>query len=453
MSRTRVGWFARMCVVAVIAAAAAPRAIAAIESSGGLDADSAWAGGQVSFWMHIRNDQTVPLSNLRFQIVGTGVELMAICWPMRAGDAAPCSNDPVVDLPAESERLFTGRLRAVSAGAHRITLQGVDADGRVITIRLGSLSAANRAWSVVEWTKGLALPFVLGILGYAYQRRLQREQDARKNREELQAAARAKAEKALSERATSVRLMLPIVHQYAIRHYAELASASKQLAASGTAFAESVAAGAPDETALNDATFRLIKLHLNNREFYEHVGAMYFATLTGEDVATEAFSRLNEAVLRGQHQATKALTTILDALQQPDPPLVGQQTSHPSPAESPRPSLGRKRVMNLVKLEQFLESSSAETREAYDAIRNRLRSWLGAPGYENGLACATLYSMVLDHEMSLALEQWYGDAPTLRVPAACETICGEICEELDRTSRGSKARRYLNLRAAAGSAS
>ena len=80
-----------ICILLLAAAAAitTPHAATPIEASGGLDASAAWVGNTVGFWLRIRNNDTVP-SQLRFQVVGTGLTLVAFCTPLSGSDCSPC---------------------------------------------------------------------------------------------------------------------------------------------------------------------------------------------------------------------------------------------------------------------------------------------------------------------------------------------------------------------------
>lgn len=445
-SRREVPLRSFICVLLLVAAAAItrPRAATSIEASGGLDASTAWVGNRVGFWLRIRNNDTVD-AQLRFQVVGNGLTLVAFCTPLTASGGSPCQNDATVTVARASERLLGGTLEATDSGDYRVTLQGVDARGSVITVPLGSLSATSRAWSVVEWVKNLfislTLPIVLAVLGFVYQRRLQRDQDERKEREQAQADARAQIEKALAERATSVRLMLPIVHQYAIRYYVDLAGSYTEFARLAQIYAEGEKT-APDpvdaqkaakarEWALGEATFRFTKLNLIHREFYQNVGGLYLATRIAEDIVSAARARLDTSLLAPSEPTRKAVIKILDLLQ--ESPTTAM-TTHGAPARDQDTSgVSRMRVLNRAKLDEFLDTSKG-AKDAHDTIKARLGAWLDQPGHEEGLKCARLYGEVLKHEMDLALQQWYGDIAKLDV-SEFGNLPETICDDLDRSSK------------------
>lgn len=446
-----------ICILLLAAAAAitTPHAATPIEASGGLDASAAWVGNTVGFWLRIRNNDTVP-SQLRFQVVGTGLTLVAFCTPLSGSDSSPCQKEATVTIDQASERLLGGALEVVDSGDYRVTLQGVDTRGSVIAVPLGSLSATSRAWSVIEWLKNLGisltLPIVLAFLGYKYQSRLQQEQDDRKGREQTQADERAKIEKALAERATSVRLMLPIVHQYAIRYYVDLAGSYTEFAKYANVYADSVKNAPADqdskeaaetgERALNEATYRFIKLNLIHREFYQHVGGLYLATRFAEDILIAAFARLAASLLPPGEPTITALVKMLDALQEP-PATAGAMTATPA-REHDTSGVTRMRVLNRAKLEQFLGAANAATKQAHDTIKARLKSWLDQPGHEDGLNCAQLYGDVLNHEMDLALQQWYRDDVAKLDVSEYGKLGEEICEQLGPAKE--RALVYLGLR-------
>jgi hypothetical protein len=76
-------------------------------------------------------------------------------------------------------------------------------------------------------------------------------------------------------------------------------------------------------------------------------------------------------------------------------------------------------------------------------VENRLKGWLETEGHEDGLACAQLYGDILNNEMNIALQQWYGDVPRLEVSSRRQ-LCLEICEGLDQPVR-QQALKYLGL--------
>jgi hypothetical protein len=449
-TRRRLLWavFATMVLVA-------QPAYGAVEISGGLDAGRAWVGGEVSFWMRVLNTHT-DASTFRVQVLGNSVELVALCAPLRGTDSAPCRPPAGQFLIAgQSESLFVGTLRVADSGDLRVTLQAVDQAGRVIAVALGSLSAIDRAWTVVEWVKNilvsLTLPFVLAFLGFKYQRRLQREQDEQRQRERELADRRAESEKQLSERATSVRLMLPVIHGYAIRYYVDLVGAYWGFARHSQGYAAAFkkphsndpaqirVADAARDGMLREAALAFIKMHLVHREFYEQVGGMYLATIVAEELLTSAFARFDRSVIPPGNDTRPEVTRLLDALQETS--LEDASTTPPAAREKAGPS--RRHVLNRVKFDEFLASAKTEAKDAYDKVENRLKGWLETEGHEDGLACAQLYGDILNNEMNIALQQWYGDVPRLDVSSRRQ-LCLEICEGLDQQVR-QQALKYLGL--------
>lgn len=417
--------------------------VPAIEASGGLDAATTWNGGEVSFWIRIRTRSDTALSQLRFQIVGNDLELVAICTPFERTDGSPCQRDPVVAIiPAGVERQLSGTLHARSSGQHRPTLQAMDGSGRAITIPLGSLTVDNRLWSVVDWLKDLAVAIVLAVFGYALNQKIKKEQNERKDREDAHAAERSRAAKELEERGASVRLMLPIVHQYGIRHYVDLAGAFQRFALHGQTYASNAdnadKAGSLDvqDVSLQNAAFELIKAELIFREFYQQVGGLYLSTLIAEDILGTAFDSLHRSLLPQGHPGSVALTAMLDALQGPAP-------AQPTPLTPATFSAARMLVLNRVKFGQFLAGSDQAVRDAYAAITARLKDWLDSTEHEDGLGCAEIYANVLTHETNMALEQWYRDVPKFDV-GKCRAVAERICEALEGEA-ATRARSYLRL--------
>ena len=235
--------------------------------TGGSGAAHAWTGTSVPIWARVQNSGTATLTGVSVHLLGDDATLSSLCWKI-AGAADPCA--PTAPNVAAGSALFLeGEITFRTSGDWRpqlLVLWSSDSVTNEAIASVGSLKVEHYLWSWVQWA---ALPLALGFVGSLFQRRLQNDQvaarqqevdlqNARLDQERNLAEHREDQEKARAERAETLRIMLPKIHDYATRYYAQLEMRSRNLCASAKGYRAAVAAAkstpAELEKALNDAT-------------------------------------------------------------------------------------------------------------------------------------------------------------------------------------------------------
>jgi hypothetical protein len=125
-----------------------------------------------------------------------------------------------------------------------------------------------------------------------------------------------------AEQQEVVRMMLPLSHNYAIKHYATILTRAQNVAAevsnyqqqrrSGSAPAELAAALA---TALDAVTYETVALYAANRKLIVRVGAYYFKNRAGEALVVAAFNQFSMVLFPRGDAAGKAISPVIDVVE------------------------------------------------------------------------------------------------------------------------------------------
>jgi hypothetical protein len=387
--------------------------------TGGSAAAHAWRGGAVPFWVRVENKSTVPWTQVSADLVGTDAALGAICWQTPADPGRCALLAP--DVAPGDVVLLRGTLTLRESGDWRPqmlvfwrTAANPANTSNVTPVSLGTIEVESYSWSWVLWTSellaGIGLPLAVLFIGYRVQSRLQSEQDARRGQEkeldenrrrhekeleeerraqekELEHArlvqarelahAREKEAKQLAERAETLRIMLPKSHRYATRYYATLSLRAQKLHDAVRRYRDP----ATHET-LDDVVFWLVALYHANRIFTRDVGAYYLRDRAGEELVAAAFGALDDEIFKGHREASRALTFVIDLL---------DQTALVLPEGT---------FFRLVK-------GSPEAVAHSGRLAERMKAWIGETRSEATQAYLGVYRRVLDFELNRVYENWY----------------------------------------------
>lgn len=354
----------------VIALASIPiRAEQLVVITGGSGAAHAWVDSPSPFWVRVQNNGTAPVGNLMIQLVGD--EFGPLCWKT-AGPASGCSPAPT-DLGAGAVLFLRGAMTPHVAGDWRpqlILSWGTPTASSVTAVPLGSLKVESYSWSwvqaITESLKNLALPLVVAGIGIYYQNRLKRretEHDA--------------AEKTRTERAETLRIMLPKSHDYATKYYSALEMRSRNLGKAILNYSRQ-----RTDDALDELTFWVVSLYHANRLLIAEVGAYYFKDRMGEELAIGAFGALNDSLFDGHDSASFALTDLLDLL-------------------------GARMLIPQGTFYKLMRGASQGDKDQLAGLRWRIQEWMASGSWNDGLEGILVYSRVLGFEMNRPYENWY----------------------------------------------
>lgn len=394
--------------------------------TGGAGVTRVWANEPVPFWLKIRNDGNVPLSQFQVRSLSADIVLQTICGAISAPGAAECVPVPQ-DIPAEEHITLRGSLVPLNAGNYRPVLLFAWTTPALTSesaaLELGTVSAesyaASWASTIGGVIQGLTLPIVLAVLGYIYQRRLQSEQDKtrrqeahldlqrreqeadleRKRQERRQELERQRQEQqrqieqARREReaertqiAKTLTLMLPISHRYATQHYARLEVIARNLVQAVVRYRKK-----PNEDDALEGLYHFIRLYQRIRVLTRSEGAFYFKDRIGEEIVVAALEAYDNAMFRNYKEAALAISTVLDAVQQ-QPDLT---------------------LATFVNLRKPYADGVSEIGGSLVITERRFRDWIGAADADEGLGYLRAFRAVLNYEMNKPYAYWYGQFETL----------------------------------------
>lgn len=432
----RVPLFVALTLVASPTAAqesiggATPAPVEPVSVSAGLGVTRAWTGRPVPFWVRVRNRTAAELTSLSVAALDPRTVVLSLCdgsEPINCASMPPLTG-PHQDVVLRGEIVTHAVADLNPTLIVRWTTAGVPA---AAIVSAGALKSESHAWSWIswgfEWIQDLALPIALVAVGHMYERRRQREQeDARKHEFELErqrqddAARRAEArqqreaeraelrEQEATRRAEQqevLRMMLPVSHGYAIKHYATIHTRAKSVINGVAAYRN----GAPDTQAevLDVVTADIVALYAANRRLIYEVGAYYLKDRAGEDLVVAAFNMFSGVLF--DSATSKAIAPVIDVI----------VTSPPLPQAT---------------FERKIAAAGASAELA--VVRQRVEEWLKGETCQAGIGYLSHFRAVLEFEMNRPYENWYGGCDPLVLPAehadALEQICQENPEDAER---------------------
>jgi hypothetical protein len=361
-------WLIVLMSLTAVAAHAADQPVVITGGSGGAHA---WVGSATPFWIRVQNNSSTTLTTLRIRLLGD--EVGGLCWKTASTDGVQACSPAPTEVGVGETLFLRGEMTARSAGDWRpqLLLSWTTSAGSPVTaVQLGNLKVDSYSWSwaqsITTSLKDLALPIVLAIAGIIYQRREKaRDQD------------RLERETQRTDRAETLRIMLPKSHEYATKYYASLEMRSRNLSKAIAKYQKQ-----PTPAGLDDLTFWVVSLYHANRLLMADVGAYYFKDRMGEELALGGFSALNGSIFDEQDEAGFALTALLDLL-------------------------GTKMLMPQGTFNKQIEKAPRADHRQLAVLRTRLQDWMESPGWNQGFAGIEIFSAVLNFEMNRPYENWY----------------------------------------------
>jgi hypothetical protein len=355
------------------------------------------AGEQVSFQMTLTNGSDRTLNNvLVAHVGGAHVTLRSASWCSGVSWESLTGNQCIVaaSLAPNQSTMVSGVLLAAEPLSANITAT-VDWTGtarggdptasvrsRAVTM-IGSLTVEDWRvrWmtSTSSWVTAFALPIVVAALGYAFQRRLNKQDQQRKQEEDGRA-----------ERAEAWRLMLPVSHEYAVKYYAGLVEAAKSMVKRTGAIVSDQTRPEDVDAAHLEGFYSWLMLHARRRAL-QQTGAYYFKNHVGELLVPSLF---------GAYWAT--------FVQEADPTAAGVTTNQQ------RVHRLLDRVLSDIEIEETRDELLIKL--AYERAHGggsllELFEWFlartGRPKVNEALDYLAAYSDVLFFEMNRPYTPWF----------------------------------------------
>jgi hypothetical protein len=417
-----------------------------VSVTGGLGAVHAWNKKPVSLWLHVANNRADDITPVVVRLLGGEADLTEVCWTA-PDDPTRCESKAPV-IPPAGVRMMRATMVSHTSGDWRpyllVDWKSAAASG-MHAVPLGSLVVEGYWWSwakeIAEWLKNIALPLALGLIGYTYQQRLEREKEsvrqenererdafhkreererdearkqeererenARKQERDLETARLdhqrelAKMEEAkereMAERAATLRIMLPKIHEYATKYYATLGMRSGNFLQAVRDYRPPVPAGsagtrALDDPALDEVTYWAVSLYHAHRLLIREVGAYYLKDRMGEELVVGAVTCVTKSLFPGRAASDVAITHVLD-------------------------SLTAQLLLPFGTFQEHLKASTDNVRAQHGILRDRVSAWIASPGRAEALASLALFKDVLEFEMNRPYENWYGSPEWLKLDA------------------------------------
>lgn len=397
------------------AAAIAVPASDPVTVSGGLGATRTWRGNRVPFWISIRNRTAATLDSVAVASPDAIVAIVAIC---AASSSSTCESAPTA-LAAGQDVVMHGEIevRAVAELSPSLIVRW-DAAGTpgVAAVKVGPLKSESYTWSWITWGLGwipnLALPIALLYAGHVYERRRHREQEqTRQHERDLEsrrqedssrrAELRQQQETRRAEQQEVVRMMLPLSHSYAIKHYATILTRARNAVKSVSRYREAHHADGK-QAALDAVTYDIVALYTANRRLIAKVGAYYFKDRAGEELVVAAFYEFSGVLFLVDQGASKAITPVIDVIERTSP--LPQATFE----------------------SMIAANTNASAKLAI--VRHRIEDWIRGDSCEAGLGYLAIFCAVLEFEMNRPYEDWYGASEPLALPAEHSAALRQIYE-------------------------
>jgi len=245
---------------------------------------------------------------------------------------------------------------------------------------IGTLTIED--WTV-RWMSAasdFALPVVVALVGYLFQRRLNKVEQRRQRDE----ASRA-------EKAEAWRLMLPVSHNYAIDHYIGLVNAAELLVKRGQGVLTHTGAADDRLAACREAFFAWFTLYCRLRAL-QQTGAYYFKNHVGELLVPALYAEFRAAFVQEAPSDAVAVSTNQLAINR----LLDQAT------DGVKPQSTRDEVLSRLALEQFTRGPVAEL---YGWFERRLQRG----GVHQALGYLGAYADILFFELNKPYAHWFED--------------------------------------------
>jgi hypothetical protein len=336
------------------------------------------SAGRLRLYLTIENHAKVAMERISLLHLDTpGLEPDGTCWdPARKLPSCgthPGATGPLPQQlgPGEAASLWTDLRATGVAGARAATAlftawrADKPAEQQILGLSVGPIEeTASRplAWAraLLSFLKDLALPLMLALVAYAFQR-LEQE--------------RARVHETFN-------LILPRAHENAVKHLLPVVGATDQLVARWP-----LAAGAASQEqaiALEESLFFLLSAVKGMRDLSSHGGGVFFSDLAGEDATITCWRTLRHRVEK--KLGSGEIPTVLDRW-------------------------SRKESLSSMRL-TFSEAHGEPHQTAFQKIKKSFDDWLHDREFETfDQRLCKAFSYIMQREIDRLYWTWYGEEP------------------------------------------
>lgn len=400
--------------------------------TGSLSRSRLQKGESTRFWLTVANRSARSIYAVRLlDLDAPGYLKEQACWCRGGADACwpptprtqdlsampPSSNrdlaacKPIVpELRGGQTVTVWGELRASESSDSQTLMAAVgwtDADKvpSLLAVPLGQCLVQSRLQrrvsQLVGLLKDLALPIVVGILGYLFQRRLQQQEQNRRDREKEIEEKRQEQERERTQLAETWNKMLPQSHEYAAKYYMPLEGA----VSSAVRFMELYKQNKSTRDGRR-AFYYWLLMERRMRHLVRSVGGFYFKDRTGEELSASSFEGYDRLCVADDENTLRDINRILD-------------------------KMDRDETLN-----QFLEKLDGSTEidafVVFQRAYERFKNWLLSERSRDALGYLKVFRAIVEYEMNRPYEHWYARREKLQVDAEVRTLLLQLADEIAR---------------------
>lgn len=388
-----------------------------------LSATLTHVGENVRFWLTIRSLAPQGISQLRFvQLRAHGYKIASLSWcPKEKEDYQQGSKGGIVS-PSEVSELNVPPKCILIADAlkpgqsitvwgdlhaqerhHKQTLVAVlswvntqKIESRVAA-PIGELQA-TWWWTeplsyLINLIKDFALPILLGLLAFLYQRLDKAREQARLEQEKTREQIRQEQDRLRTQIAETWSKMLPESHRLATHYYMPIEAALR----GALQFLE-----AQQTESQQRAFFYLVLFERRMRHLINSAGGFYFKDRVGETLTIRCYQEYRKLYYYDDNEKLKRLGTMLDHIR------VSETWA----------SFSKK----------FTESGTAK--QNLDDGWKDFKEWLDSGNCGRAMPYLKAFRAVLSYEMNRPYEHWYGRREKIELDQGIESTILEIAKRI-----------------------
>jgi hypothetical protein len=398
----------------------------------------AHVGDNVRFFLTFTNPTVQGISQIRLrQLRAPGYEIDSLSWcslerkplePDAPKDMLGSSDAVEIDVPMKcslvADTLKPGQSVTVWGDLRDQKVHGKQALSVVLSwtnlkkvesslsVPLGEIQS-TRWWAeplskAVNTIKDLALPILLGLLAYLYQRLEKTRDQARSDQESAREQVRQEQDRLRTQLAETWSKMLPESHRLATRFYMPIEAALQGV----LQFVES-------RQTDQRSYFYLVLFERRMRHLLKSAGGFYFKDRVGEKLAIHCYQTYRNLYYYQDSDKLKRLGAMLDHVS------VGETWASFS-----------KKV-----------SENGPAKQPLEDAWNDFGEWLNAGKHVQAMPFLKTFRAVLSYEMNRPYEYWYGRRDTIELDAGIEKTIADIAGKIETEEPSSdfvnKAREYL----------
>lgn len=379
-------------------------------------------GEPVRFWITIRNDGPDPVTDLRLIGVdapGFTYEINPPC-PCNTADCFATTRCASLRTRLEAHEQFAswGNLIATQPSQGQgvwLVLRWRDTMSRTqeVSVLLGRLTAVPQAWlwwqTVVGFLKDIAIPAIplaLGLLGLWFKRWERERADRHSEKEQRR-----------TEIAETWREMLPLSHEYTIKHYMPVVAAA-ELAIRKS---EQVRGIEPtDEDERKRVFFMCTIFRRRVRAQIEVLNGFYFKDRCGEELAAALLLRYDDLYVENRAGSLRRRNAIL-TLVEPTGPSSRYEAF-------------------IARWQAELDAGSPVGRDLTDEFQS-FQEWMVTAGFATAMDVLGAFAAIVRLEMNRVYEPWYGKPEQMRMKSGPTKAVWEVAA--DAAGSGSVSKEEL----------